>query len=125
MTRTLPCLALAAGLLAGCASLPGLSGATPQQSVFAARSTYAVALTEAVKYRELPPCPANAPPCSDPAIVAQLQKADTVASAALAAAEAAVRTPAVGASAIDRAVQAAVSALGALTAIVSALKGAQ
>lgn len=117
MRRLFLTLALAAGL-AACASGPGSGSTTPAQTVFAAKSAYASALTAAVAYRQLPACATPArPPCSDPAIVAQLQRADNVAAGALDAAEAAVRTPAVGATARDRAITTANSALAALSAL--------
>lgn len=109
-------LALAA--LASCASTGG--GTTPAQAVFAAKSAYAGVLTAAVVYESLPRCAASVPkPCSDPAVVAQLRKADTTASTALDAAEAAVRTPAIGADAASKAIQTANLALAALQAIVT------
>lgn len=117
-------LALAASLVAGCASTPGGSASTdsPQRVVFAAKSGYATALTAAVAYKRLPGCAPTVPqPCSDAGIVAQLQKADNVAAASLDAAEAAVRTPQIGASAVDRAVATANAALSALTAILAAV----
>lgn len=105
--------------LAGCAGIPGAG--TPEQAqrtAFAAKSAYVVALEEAVKYKRRPACPA-VQPCADPAIVAQLQKADTVAAAAVDAAESAARTATVGATARDRAIQAASAALAAFSALLS------
>lgn len=120
MKRFLAIIGLAAGLLAGCASTPG--GTSPQQVVFAAKSGYAATLTAAVAYKRLPACAPTVPlPCSDAAIVAQLQKADNVAATSLDAAEAAVRTPQIGATAVDRAIAAANAALSALNAIVATL----
>lgn len=105
--------------VAGCAST---GNTTPEQTVFGAKSTYAAALTAAVAYKKLPACAATAPPpCSSPAIVAQLQKADNVASSALDAAETAVRTPQIGTTATDRAVSAASAALAAFTALLATL----
>jgi hypothetical protein len=70
----------------------------------------------------MPRCaPAVPKPCSDPELVAQIRKADNVAAAALDAAEAAVRTPAVGTTARDRAIQAAQAALAAFSALVTSL----
>lgn len=113
-------LALAAAL-AGCASAPATPD-TPQQAVFAAKSAYATALTAAVAYKRLPTCsPTRPAPCSHPDLVAQLQKADIVAAASLDAAEAAARTPLVGATATGRAVQAAQAALAAMTSLVASL----
>lgn len=119
-TRFFPALFLAVAL-AGCGTMPTDGGAAnAQQAVFTAKSAYATTLTVAVAYKNLRPCGASVPqPCSDPAIVAQLQKADIVANTALDAAEAAVRTPQVGTTARDRAVATANSALAALSALLS------
>lgn len=109
--------------LAGCAST---ASSTPAQTVFAAKSAYATALTAAVAYESLPRCaPAPRQPCSDAAVVAQLRKADNVAAAALDAAQAAVRTPVIGTDATSKAVQAASSALAALTSLVTSLGAAR
>lgn len=110
-------LALAV-LLSACVA--GLT--RPDQRVFQAKTDYAVALTVAVAYRRLPPCPTATQICSDKAVVAQLQKADRVASAALDAAETVVRTPGFGASSIDGAITAANAALAAMVSITSTLK---
>jgi hypothetical protein len=123
MKRSLIALAFVAAL-AGCGSTRSAPD-TPQQAVFAAKSAYATALTGAVAYKRLPQCSATAKlPCSEPVLVAQLQKADNVAAAALDAAEAAVRTPRVGDTAAAKAVQAAQASLAALTSLVASL-GAQ
>lgn len=103
-------------LLAGCATPE-----SPQQSVFQAKSAYAVALTAAVAYKRLPDCARAAQPCSDKAVVAQLQKADTVASTALDSAEHAVRTPGFGQNVVSSAVAAAQAALQAFTSITATL----
>ncbi len=100
----------------------GTTNAQAEQIVFTAKSTYAGVLTAAVAYKNLRACGAGvSQPCSDPAIVAQLQKADNVAGAALDAAEAAVRVPSLGTSARDKAIQTAQSALAALSAITASL----
>ncbi len=112
-------LAVAVLALAGCASTSTL---TPAQVVYAAKGAYATALSGAVAYESMPRCaPAVPKPCSDPELVAQIRKADNVAAAALDAAEAAVRTPAVGTTARDRAIQAAQAALAAFSALVASL----
>lgn len=127
----LAALALAVAL-AGCASttttptdttvVTTIGSPAAQRAVFTAKSVYAGMLTAAVTYKELRRCSPTVPqPCSDPAVVAQLQKADVVASVALDAAEAAVRTPQIGNAAVDAAVAAANSALAALSALVSTL----
>ena len=108
---------LIAVLLAGCASPQ-----SPQQAVFEAKQSYAVALTAAVAYKRLPDCATRPQPCSDKAVVAQLQKADTVASTALDAAENAVRTPGFGKEVLSSAVAAANSALTAFVSITSTLR---
>lgn len=109
--------------LAGCAST---TSTTPAQTVFAAKSGYAAALTAAVAYRRLPACAEpRVLPCHDPDVLAQIQRADNVAAGALDAAENAVRTPAVGAGARDRAIAAAEAALAALNAAVAATGAAR
>ena len=126
MKRSIFVAAFAAALLAGCASttstgsagavpppLPALSSPDAQRAVFAAKSSYATALTAAVAYRRLPACTSTQrAPCSDAGVVAQLQRADTVAAMAMDAAEAAVRTPTVGAGPRDSAIQAANGEIG-------------
>lgn len=117
--------------LAGCATTSGTSppgttttvaGDAAARTVFATKSAYAGALAAAVAYKRLPVC-ATPPalPCSKPEIVAQLQKADNVAAGALDAAEAAVRTPSLGTSALDTAVGAASAALAAMNALLVTL----
>lgn len=108
--------------LAACATATTV-GQTPQQIVFATKSGYEGALIIAVQYKRLPDCGMPAVlPCKDPVIVAQLQKADNVANEATKSAESAVRTPAIGTSAIDHAVLAAKVALQAFTSITNQLK---
>lgn len=116
--------------LATVLTLAGFSGCTtdpktttsPQQAVFEAKSAYAVALTAAVAYKRLPPCDKNPRPCSDKAVVAQIQKADNVAASALDAAETAVRTPGFGNDVVSSSVTAAQSALQAFVSITSGAK---
>ena len=74
-------------LLSGCAVF---KAETPQQQVFAAKTLYSTALTVAVEYESLPPCPA-ADPCSDPGIVGKIRAADNAAFATLETAESIVR----------------------------------
>lgn len=120
MKKSLIMLIAAAALAVGCASTGPVQ--TPAQAVFAAKGSYNAALTVAVAYKRLPRCSDAQPaPCSKPELIAQLQKADNVAAAALDAAEAAVRTPLVGATATARALSAAQAALAALTAMVANL----
>ena len=105
-------------LLAACATPQ-----TPQQAVFEVKNAYAAALTVAVAYKRLPDCAQKALPCSDKVVVMQLQKADNVASAALDAAEHAVRTPGFGANLVQSALTAAKAALGAFVSVTSGLGG--
>ena len=101
----------------GCASTP----TNPQQAVFAAKQSYAVALTVAVAYKRLPACAPAAPKvCSDAKVVKQLQAADNAAAALLDGAEATVRTPGAGLNAAT-AVKAAEQAVSAFVTITSAL----
>lgn len=99
-----------------------VAGATAERTVFAAKSAYATALAAAVAYKKLAACSVIVkPPCSDPAILAQIQKADNVTAGALDAAEAAVRTPSVGTTARDTAINAATASLAALNALVATI----
>lgn len=109
---------LACFLLAACAGAP----TTPAQTIYDVESGYAAALAVAVAYKSLPPCAPAAPViCSQPNVVAQLQKADDVAYQALTAAQNTVRTPGAGANA-QTAIVAAQQALQALTAITATLQ---
>lgn len=94
---------------------------SPQQAVFETKSGYAVALTAAVSYKRLPLCEKTKPPCSDPKVVAQLQRADNVAASALDAAEQAARTPGFGDSVVASSATAAQAALQAFVAITTNL----
>lgn len=105
----------------GCSTTPSAGTLTPQQSVFEAEAAYEVALTAAVAYRKLPACGASAPPCSTPAVVAQLQHAQPAARMALDAAQAAVTTPGFGTDVVSTATGVAQAALKAFTAITSTL----
>lgn len=113
-------LAVSIGGLAGCAAArPG--SLTPESTVYATKSGYAVALQVAVAYKGLPAC--KTPPvlpCSDPALVARLQKADTAAFATLEAAELAVRSGG-NTNARDRAIAAAEAAVAAFTSLTSSI----
>ncbi len=95
----------------------------PEQAVFQMRTDQNVGLRAAVEYKRLKPCATPAvQPCSDKAIVGQLQKADEVSDKALGAAESAVRTPGFGQSIVDSAVTAAQAALAAFQSIVATLR---
>lgn len=116
----LPVLLAASATFVGCSTVGAT--ATPARAVFTAKTSYAVALNVAVTYKKLPVCAATvAPPCSNPAVVAQLQKADNVAATALDAAEAAVRSVDLTDDAKSKAVQAAQAALAALLSITNSL----
>lgn len=125
MFKTFMAVMFAAVLSLGCASTsvpPGPGTKTPAATVFQVKSNYAAALTAAVAYKRLPTCSETVKmPCKDVAIVAQLQKADNVAFAAIDAAETAVRSPAMSQDAMSKAVTVAQSALSALVAITGSL----
>ncbi len=112
MKRLLAVLILATA--AACASAPQ----SPQQAVFAAKQDYAAALTAAVAYKRLPPCPTATKLCKDAKIVTQLQKADDAAAALLDGAEATVRT---GGGNVAMALQAATQAVSAFSTITKTL----
>jgi len=105
----------------GCSTSPTATTLTPQQTVFEAKASYELALTAAVAYKNLPSCEKSQPPCSTPAVVAQLQKAQPVVRQALDAAESAVRTPGFGTDVVNTSIIAATSALRAFTAITASL----
>lgn len=130
MFKRLATLALVAALVGGCGTVTTtgtgtttgsvLTSAEAQRAVFVSKTAFDAALIIATKYKNLPVCAATQPqPCSDPGIVAQLQRSANVANVALDAAEAAVRTPQIGSSAMNTAVAAANSALAAFSALVS------
>jgi hypothetical protein len=108
--------------IAGCASTGSINSVQAQRGVFAAKEAYAVVLKEAVRYESQPRCTDTVTTqCSDPQIVAQVRKASAVASSALDAAEAAVRTPQIGTDATSRAVETANAALAAFSALLPLL----
>lgn len=121
--RKLFLIILSSIFFAGCATTANVTQ-SPQKIVFSAKEGYAIALVGAVEYKKLPTC--TVPPttviCHDPAILAQLQKADDVTAVALDSAESAVRTPGIGDSAINFAVVAGKAALDAFTSITSRLR---
>jgi hypothetical protein len=126
---------LIAGLFAaiavnGCATMtttenvprPTAEAVSPARAVFAAQTNYNVALAIAVAYKGLPRCAPGAPPlCSNPEVVADLQKMDTASSALLRAAQATVRTPGLGMNA-QTATMAATQAVAAFTTITGVLR---
>ena len=98
----------------------GTTNVQAEQIVFAAKQAYLVALASASVYQDWPKCSATQKIlCRDDAIFAQIQKAGRTTSTALDAAEAAVRTPVLGTTARDRAVQTAQAALAAMTTILT------
>ena len=112
ITRLLPAMLLV--LLASCAVF---QHQTPQSTVYALRGAYdATVLAPAAHYASLPRCAAGVSatvtaPCSDAAVVAQLQKADSAAKVALDAAESQVRNfPTIDATSAIAAAQAAINA---------------
>jgi len=106
------CLVVVAAVLSGCTHTD-----TTAQAVYQAKADYEVALTLAVKYRNQPVCSSGANPltCNDPRVLDVLRKADTAAEATLNNAEATVRSPTATADQQRLAVQAAQSAVLALT----------
>ncbi len=111
---------LAVLILTTVAACAGVSAPqSPAQAVYAAKQSYAVALTAAVAYKRLPTCPTATKVCSDPKIVSQLQKIDTASSALLDGAEATVRSGGTGAA---LAITAAEQAVAAFTTITSTLQ---
>jgi hypothetical protein len=106
----------------GCSTTtPVVDQATAERGVFEAKAAYEVALTAAVAYKKLPACGASQPPCSTPAIVAQLQHAQPAARAALDAAQAAVTSKDFGSNIVSTAVASANAAVSAFAAITSTL----
>ncbi len=104
-------------LVASCASVTATLD--PQQAVFAAKQSYAVALTAAVAYKRLPHCPTATKICSEPKVVAQLQKIDDASAALLDGAEVTVRS---GGGNVQMAITAAQQAVAAFTTITSTLQ---
>lgn len=85
-------------VLAACTTTPD----SPAQAVYAIHGTYAAALTVAVKYKQLPPCP-TVVVCSDAAVVKRLQSADDTAYVALSAAQSAARLGGADLTAVEKA----------------------
>lgn len=96
---------------------------TPAQGVYAAKSTYAAALTVAVEYRNLPPCQPGGPAiCRDAKVMAVVLKADDVAAVTLDQAETTVRDARASGDTLDKAVLAAEAAVASFKAITATLK---
>lgn len=119
MRRALAVLILAIATGLGCATAPQ----SPAQAVYQIQGNYAAALQIAVTYKQLPSCAQPVRPmlCSEKGVVAQLQKADDVAYAALTAAQNTARTPGAGAN-LQTALTAAQQATAAFAAITSRLQ---
>lgn len=112
--------------LAACNSSGGIGSQSPQSIVYAARGSYdATVLAPAANYAKLPRCAAGSPatlaaPCSDTAVVAQLQKADAAAKIALDAAESQVRNfPTIDATSAIAAAQNAIAAASQILVLYS------
>lgn len=116
----LPALAGCGAKVAGTALPPAPQ--SPAQAVYEATGAYAGALAAAVAYRQLPACGAVGAPvvCADPAVVAKLRAADTVAEATLHAAQVTVTTGA-SAGVQAEAVAAAQGAVASLTVLTTTL----
>jgi hypothetical protein len=118
-------LIVAGAMLGGC-DVANLATTTVDTSkaantVLATKTAYEAVLVVAVDYNNLPRCGASTSPplCSDAGVVAQLRKADVAASAAISAAENAVRTLGTSATVITAAVVTATNAVAALQSIVT------
>lgn len=96
---------------------------TPAQAVYQLTGNYGAALEIAVAYKRLPTClTTGAPLCSQPSVVAALQKADDVAFAGLTAAQNAVRSPLVEQSRVMFFIAAAREGITAFESITATLK---
>jgi hypothetical protein len=114
-------LALAAAL-ASCSAVQPVPQ-SPAQAVYAVEGDYAAALAVAVQYRALPQCSASTTAlCSRPEVIAQIQKGDAAAWAAIEAAQNTVRTPGVASDAETTALMAAQHATQAFQQIAATLK---
>lgn len=114
--RSIACLLLALGLMAGCAG----TQVAQQKSVYALRGTYDAYLDAASAYSSLPLCVAGQPagmPCAQPNVVLALKKADDAAKLALDSAENIVRnSPVVDPTSAISAAEQAVNAVGQILA---------
>lgn len=107
--------------LTACASLG--QNSTPAQKVFAATQDYDIALSVAVAYKRLPSCHAQPKVvlCSEPSVIATIQKADTVAYEALSAAQKVIRSQNPNQSSLQTAVNWATGAVAAFSKITATL----
>lgn len=96
---------------------------TPQQAVFAAENSYAIALRAELAYSNLPRCgkPTSPIVCSDVSVIKKLQKSDDIAWIALKDAETAVRTPGYGDSKVTTTVASATALVKAFASITDKL----
>ncbi len=106
--------------LSACAQAqPTVTTAALQQKVLAAETAYEIPLAIAVAYNKRPRC--TVPPivvlCSDPAVVAQLRKANTNVMTAFGAAMSLASTPGVTDNAVTAAIATATQAIGPLQTI--------
>ena len=93
---------------------------TPQQIVYQSQVAYNAAATVAVKYINLPRCPAT-PLCSKPEVVFRVKQADTVAYNSIKSAQEAVRTPGIEESKVTFIAASAKAAVGAFVKITNEL----
>lgn len=102
---------------------PAFSSAEAGQAMITARLGYNAAVTAATAYAKLPACTATQhAPCHDPALLAQLAKADRTAFNALDAADSILRQPALGSLARNSAIAAAQAALAAFSTLTGGTK---
>lgn len=99
---------------------------TRAQKIFALQSDYAAMLEAALAYESLPRCVddmVDETPCSDPAVVATIRKADIVAFEAIGAARETIRASPADQQGIDLALLSARQALNGLARIVASFRG--
>lgn len=107
--------------LAACGSVPP-APKTPAQAVYELTAAYAGALTVAVAYDRLPPCPAASPVCSTVANKAAIKAAVDRADPLVTSAQTIARATSPDATALANALTAAVAAVGQLSTITIALR---
>lgn len=115
--------------IAACVSLVGCAAAQVKpedagRTVFAIYSDYVTAEKIAVQYIRLPRCGSEGAlaVCSDPKVVAKIQRVDKLADLSIKAAEAAVRAPEFGDSSISQMVVSARAAKDLFLGITATLK---
>ena len=107
--------------LAACGSVPP-APKTPAQAAYELTAAYAGALTVAVAYDRLPPCPAASPVCSTVANKAAIKAAVDRADPLVTSAQVIARATSPDASAVSNAIVAAVAAVGQLSTITTSLR---